>query len=97
MPLPPVAFSDSVPLAKLADPFAPSALLSAVTKFPTVPPMPTAAPPSTDNVPASKLTSMRETRLPLESVTANVVSPVKLSASLASNPVSRPVRVLDGG
>ena len=39
----------------------------------------TAAPPSTDSVPVSKSTSIRDTRLPLGSVTAKVVSPVKFS------------------
>src|ERR1700760_625606 len=80
-PLPPVAEIDSAPLEKLALPLLPSAEFSAVTKLPTVEPMGCAAPPSTDNVPAPKSTSMRLTRLPLESATAIVVLPVKFSAS----------------
>ena len=40
---------------------------------------------------------MRDTRLPLESVTAMVVLPVKFSASVDSRPVSRPVSEVGGG
>ena len=69
----------------------PARAFSAVVKLPTVVPMQTDAPPSTDRVPASKSTSMRDTRLPLESVTAMVVLPVKFRPSPESRPVSRPV------
>ncbi len=88
---------ESAPSAKLAVPLLPSALLSAEVKPPTVAPKLVAAPPSTDIVPASKSTSTRETRLPLESVTAIVVLPVKFSPSLDKSPVSRPSSEVGGG
>ena len=96
-PLLPVAEMESLPLVKLALPLVPSAVFKALVKLPTVPPMPVAAPPSTDMVPASKSTSTRDTRLPLESVTAMVVLPVKFRASVESRPVSRPVSEVGGG
>ena len=84
-------------MAKLAVPLPPSAELSAAVKPPTVPVKLVGAPPSTEIVPASKSTSTRETRLPLESATAIVVLPVKFSASVDSRPVLRPAIVAGGG
>ena len=77
-------------------PALPSAVFRAVVKLPTVVPMLCAAPPLTDRVPAEKFTSTRDTSLPLLSVIARLVLPVKFSASPDSKPVLRPER-LDGG
>ncbi len=96
-PLPPVAEIESWPLVKLAAPAPPQAPFSAAVKLPMVPPRGWAAPPFTDRVPAEKFTSMRDTSLPLASVTASVVLPLKFSASPDSRPVSRPVRLEGGG
>ena len=91
-PLPPVAEIASWPFAKLALPLPPSAVFSAAVKLAMVVPMGAAAPPFTERVPAPKFTSMRDTRLPLGSVTARVVLPEKFKASVPSIPVSRPVK-----
>ena len=87
MPLPPVAEIESWPLAKLAD---------AVGAQRGVQRGGETADGGADaggrrrhrpiRVPAPKSTSTRDTRLPLESVTAMVVLPVKLSASVESRP-----------
>src|SRR5262249_3152012 len=96
-PLPPVADKVSAPLAKLAEPLPPSAVFSAETKLPTVVPMLVEPTPLTESVPASKSTSTRDTSLPLGSVTAMVVLPLKLSASVDNRLVLRPAMVVGGG
>jgi len=97
MPLLPVAEMESWPLTKEAVPLAPKAAFRAVAKLPRLVPMLTEAPPSTLKVPAVKFTSIRDTRLPLELVTAMVVLPVKPSPSPDNKPVWRPVSVVGGG
>jgi hypothetical protein len=97
MPLPPLAEMVSLPSVKLAVPLPPSAPFSAAAKLPMEVPMLTAPPPFTDKVPAEKSTSMRDTSLPLGSVTATVVLPVKFSPSPDNRPVWRPVRDAGGG
>jgi hypothetical protein len=86
----------SDPLANVADPWLPSAVLRRLRKLPELKPV--AAPPSTLMVPASKSISTRRWITPEASVTATVVLPVKPEMAVGrSSPVLRPVSRAGGG
>ena len=95
-PLAPAAAIDSPPPAKLAEPKAPSAVLSEVRKLAGVKALD--APPSTLSVPALKLMSTRRCNTPAALTTATVVWPVKpVTAVGRSRPVLRPFSALGAG
>ncbi len=96
-PLPPVALNCRTPSLKVAVPFPPSAVLSAVTKLPTLAPVAIAGPPSSESVPPVKSIATLCCSAPDESTMPIVVEPEKLSASVPSSPVCRPSNSEGGG